>query len=695
MTERDHRHGVAPTTTRTNDLDMAPGCASASARLDAPTHPITSGLIQRKAERDANGVTADADGAVAAATSSTGSALPASIMRKFESSLGADLSSVRVHTGAASASAASAVGARAYTMGQDIHFGAGQFDPSSGSGQHLLAHEVAHTVQQRGGAATRQNKLEVSAPADAAEHEADRAADAMVTGKAASVVGYAPTVARLATAYSDDQDLKVVPEAPRYVAADGSFAAMDAALASSMQGNGGSIVAPRHAFDGAKENLVACRENAEASNVYYSTHQGFLDAANVNAAYARIAQVDASWAIGMLGDLRVAADATALWVSLANASNEAWSNLVKRAKAKSIQVIETVEPNNLAGLADGQKHVKPGDEKINALETSGSGGELGVLSRQMGIAAPDTGQYRRTMTSYTKARNDLASKQNGIITKLIPNTLKEINEKREKASDEKEKWETIAHATHTFEQGLMGAFNGAEFLSGETLAIGAGEEELVHPKFAKEATEKGAGVAETVLDVRINAIQAQIAAYDTNLKGWANEESLGKLKRDVGDYQNALVNVRTAKKQLEDEQASMAKKLAEFGKRIDEATQKRDKSKDTPTDAREDAELFAAIRTAKVTTEGALDGLSSGGVADLPALYQGLASQANRHAADQTGRTDPRSAVFAIEAGRWNSAVAAINNTRAQLYRRNSQVHDLEMQFMQDFEKGAHSDHLE
>jgi hypothetical protein len=50
-----------------------------------------------------------------------------------------------------------------------------------------LAHEVAHTVQQQGGTPTRQNKLEVSAPQDAAEHEADRAADAMVSGQAASV----------------------------------------------------------------------------------------------------------------------------------------------------------------------------------------------------------------------------------------------------------------------------------------------------------------------------------------------------------------------------------------------------------------------------------------------------------------------------------------------------------------------------
>ncbi|HEY1817504.1 MAG TPA: DUF4157 domain-containing protein [Kofleriaceae bacterium] len=161
-----------------------------SAKLEAPAQPLISGLIQRKAERDANGVAAGADAAIASASSTSGMSLPAPIQRKFEASLGADLSSVRVHTGGESQAAASAVGAKAYTMGQDVHFGAGQYNPTSSAGEHLLAHEVAHTVQQQGGTPTRQNKLEVSAPQDAAEHEADRAADAMVSGGQASISGF-------------------------------------------------------------------------------------------------------------------------------------------------------------------------------------------------------------------------------------------------------------------------------------------------------------------------------------------------------------------------------------------------------------------------------------------------------------------------------------------------------------------------
>jgi hypothetical protein len=104
-------------------------------------------------------------------------------MRKFESSLGADLSSVRVHADAKSQAAARSVDAKAYTVGQHIYFGAGEYAPSSRSGELLLAHEVAHTVQQYRAAPTQQNKLVISSPSDALELEADRAASSMVAGQ--------------------------------------------------------------------------------------------------------------------------------------------------------------------------------------------------------------------------------------------------------------------------------------------------------------------------------------------------------------------------------------------------------------------------------------------------------------------------------------------------------------------------------
>jgi hypothetical protein len=159
-------------------------------------HLLRRKLLRRAARND-NGVAAGAERAVDAAASSSGAPLPAELQRKFERSLGADLSAVRVHAGSDSATAAEAVSAKAYTVGNEIHFAAGQYRPDDAEGAHLLAHEVAHTVQQSGGAPpTPMFKLEVSTPGDAHELEADRAADAMVSGHSFAVGGSGHGIAR-------------------------------------------------------------------------------------------------------------------------------------------------------------------------------------------------------------------------------------------------------------------------------------------------------------------------------------------------------------------------------------------------------------------------------------------------------------------------------------------------------------------
>ena len=60
---------------------------------------------------------------------------------------GADFRGVRVHTGSRAAAAAAAVNARAFTTGQSIVFGEGQYQPDSAAGQRLVAHELAHVLQ--------------------------------------------------------------------------------------------------------------------------------------------------------------------------------------------------------------------------------------------------------------------------------------------------------------------------------------------------------------------------------------------------------------------------------------------------------------------------------------------------------------------------------------------------------------------
>ncbi|HUS66652.1 MAG TPA: DUF4157 domain-containing protein [Kofleriaceae bacterium] len=82
---------------------------------------------------------------------------------------------VRVHTGAAASTAASSIGARAFTVGQNIFFGAGEYNPGTAAGDELLGQELAHTAQQQGAVAPRGGAMEMTTPGDAVESQADRA----------------------------------------------------------------------------------------------------------------------------------------------------------------------------------------------------------------------------------------------------------------------------------------------------------------------------------------------------------------------------------------------------------------------------------------------------------------------------------------------------------------------------------------
>jgi hypothetical protein len=125
---------------------------------------------------------AGARAAVDRAAEDAGKAVDAPIRARVESVTGTNLEHVRVHTGEASAQAAAAVGARAYTVGADIHFGGGEYRPGTAAGDHLIAHELAHAAQQGPGSAI-QRKLRVGGAHDAAEAEADHVADAVAAGR--------------------------------------------------------------------------------------------------------------------------------------------------------------------------------------------------------------------------------------------------------------------------------------------------------------------------------------------------------------------------------------------------------------------------------------------------------------------------------------------------------------------------------
>jgi hypothetical protein len=117
-----------------------------------------------------------------------GSALDPTTRSQMESAVGADFSSVRIHTGAEAAKSATSVQASAYTVGNDIVFGSGGFDPGSAAGKRTLAHELTHVVQQRSGAVDgtpQSGGISVSDPSDRFERAAESNADKVMASLAA------------------------------------------------------------------------------------------------------------------------------------------------------------------------------------------------------------------------------------------------------------------------------------------------------------------------------------------------------------------------------------------------------------------------------------------------------------------------------------------------------------------------------
>jgi hypothetical protein len=103
-----------------------------------------------------------------------GAGLDGGVAAKLAPSLG-DLSDVRVHTGDTANQLNTAVAARAFATGTDVYFAQGEYKPNTSAGDKLIAHELAHVVQQRG--APTSGPLNVSQPGDALEREADAVAD--------------------------------------------------------------------------------------------------------------------------------------------------------------------------------------------------------------------------------------------------------------------------------------------------------------------------------------------------------------------------------------------------------------------------------------------------------------------------------------------------------------------------------------
>ena len=84
-------------------------------------------------------------------TKGKGFALPNDTRTDMEGQFNVDFSKVRIHTNLVAVKMCNMINAQAFTHGFDIYFNDGKYNPDTETGQNLLAHELTHVVQQKGG----------------------------------------------------------------------------------------------------------------------------------------------------------------------------------------------------------------------------------------------------------------------------------------------------------------------------------------------------------------------------------------------------------------------------------------------------------------------------------------------------------------------------------------------------------------
>jgi Domain of unknown function (DUF4157) len=120
---------------------------------------------------------------------STGHTLDPETQAFFEARFGRELSHVRIHIDSRASESARAVNALAYTAGRDIVFAPGRFAPRTNEGRRLLAHELAHVVQQPNATGTPER---VSDPSEPLERNADRIANRVMGAPAPETLPVQP-----------------------------------------------------------------------------------------------------------------------------------------------------------------------------------------------------------------------------------------------------------------------------------------------------------------------------------------------------------------------------------------------------------------------------------------------------------------------------------------------------------------------
>lgn len=141
----------------------------------------TSGMTLQRDFQESNAAPSSNLGSRIQAQLGSGTPLEANTQAEFGNALQHDFSNVRVHADSEADTLSRSVNARAFTTGTDIFFKQGNFNPNSSDGQHLLAHELTHTVQQSRGevAGTPHGDVRISDPNDLFEQEATAKAESI------------------------------------------------------------------------------------------------------------------------------------------------------------------------------------------------------------------------------------------------------------------------------------------------------------------------------------------------------------------------------------------------------------------------------------------------------------------------------------------------------------------------------------
>jgi hypothetical protein len=146
-------------------------------RVSAAPHGVPG--VARRPPAWKSEISRSAARAVDEVARSPGQPLAPDTQRRFAGGFGRDFSSVRIHADAPAGAAARALHANAYTAGAHIAFAPGLYQPGEPAGMRLLAHELAHVVQQRDGGS--------APPGRAQEQDADAACRAVAAGEAPKV----------------------------------------------------------------------------------------------------------------------------------------------------------------------------------------------------------------------------------------------------------------------------------------------------------------------------------------------------------------------------------------------------------------------------------------------------------------------------------------------------------------------------